>query len=766
MIHDHVLSLIGSTPMVRINRLNPFPGVTVAAKYERTNPGGSIKDRVALAMVEAAEHSGELSTDKTIIEATSGNTGIGLAMVCAVKGYKIMLLMPDSASEERKRIMRAYGAEILLTPGHLGTDGAIEEAYRLAREEPETYVLMDQFNNPASIEAHYRGTGQEIYDQTAGRVTHVVATLGTTGTAMGLARRLKELNPAIRVLAVEPYAGHKIQGLKNMHESYPPGVYDKKALDGILHVEDEQAFAMCRQLAREEGLFVGMSSGAALAGALQVAEEIGQGVVVTIFPDGGERYLSTPLFVPPTRRGLALFNVKTRSKERFSPGSCSVGLFTPGPSPEHPGDLEAWRRIIILDVLTRYLQYNGVACTGTVGLSDLEDQAVERSREMGVSREVFTERFLRETADLAGKLAVTPDIAFIPASRDLESMLDICRKLLGKGRAYEKLRSVYYDVHRDMEYGALGSMDLDKLSLGKTVDLEDYAKENPRDFTLLKRSTLNDLKLGDFLKTQWGSVRPSWYLQMAAAAGVEGTCPSLVLGGQPHQFPHLENLRSLWEHGLGKVPQLWMLAQPVRWGEEPAVPPSCRELLEQLGSPHILRLWLLSTSYRKTLTFSQEGLRMWEKNWRKVQELVGHLASAEQSGGGLAKEISQANYDLKHGLKEAMEDDLALHRFWPVLFDYCRTVNRRMVSKELSGEEAGACLAQLKAADAILAMVDWEGLPVERQDWPEELADLVARRETARSSRDFSSADALRTRISEMGYEIEDTASGPRLHRR
>ncbi|MFP5240369.1 MAG: PLP-dependent cysteine synthase family protein, partial [Acidobacteriota bacterium] len=216
MAHADILSLAGDTPLVAIRRLNPNPDVTLLVKLEAKNPGGSIKDRVALAMIEAAQASGELTPDKTVIEATSGNTGIGLAMVCAVKGLKLTLVMPSSASEERKRIMRAYGAELLLTPGHLGTDGAIEEAYRLAREYPERYVLMDQFNNPASIEAHYRGTGQEIWDQTEGRVTHVVATLGTSGTAMGIAKKLKELNPAVKVVAVEPRPGHKIQGLKNM----------------------------------------------------------------------------------------------------------------------------------------------------------------------------------------------------------------------------------------------------------------------------------------------------------------------------------------------------------------------------------------------------------------------------------------------------------------------------------------------------------------------------------------------------------------------
>jgi len=305
MIHESVLSMVGKTPLVAIRRINPNPAVTLAAKVEMRNPGGSIKDRVALAMIEAAERSGELVPGRVVIEATSGNTGIGLAMVCAVKGYHLKLLMPASASEERKRILRAYGAEIVLTPGNLGTDGAIEEAYRLAREEPETYVLMDQFNNPASIEAHYAATAVEIYEDTGGRVTHVVAALGTSGTVMGLAKRLHEYAPSIQVVAVEPHPGHKIQGLKNMQESYPPGIFDKHALDAIVPVEDEEAFAMSRRLAREEGLLVGMSGGAAMAAAAKLVADLPSGVVVVILPDGGERYLSTPLLPCPRRRASA-----------------------------------------------------------------------------------------------------------------------------------------------------------------------------------------------------------------------------------------------------------------------------------------------------------------------------------------------------------------------------------------------------------------------------------------------------------------------------
>jgi cysteinyl-tRNA synthetase len=237
-----ILDAIGNTPLVEIRKLNPNPRVKVLAKLEYFNPGGSVKDRAALYMIEAAEKSGELTPEKTIIEATSGNTGIGLALVCSVMDYKLLLVMSEAVSVERRKILKARGAEILLTPGHLGTDGAIEEAYRLALENPDTYFIVDQFNNEANWQAHYYGTAEEIWKQTNGKVTTFVASLGTSGTLMGVSRRLKEYNPAIQIVGVEPYLGHKIQGLKNIKEGYCPEIFEMQRLDKKINVEDEKAY--------------------------------------------------------------------------------------------------------------------------------------------------------------------------------------------------------------------------------------------------------------------------------------------------------------------------------------------------------------------------------------------------------------------------------------------------------------------------------------------------------------------------------------------
>ena len=322
MLYDNVLGAIGNTPLIKINRLNPSK-VPVYGKLESSNPGGSVKERISLSLIEEGETSGELTPDKIVLEATSGNTGIGLAMVCAAKGYRCQLVMPESASLERRQIMQAYGAEILLTPAKRSTDGAIEKAYAMAREHPERYFLTDQFNNDANWQAHYNHTAPEIWEQTGGKVSHIVATLGTSGTVMGLCKWFSEHNPDVKIVAVEPFLGHKIQGLKNMKESYRPGIFDKSLPDQIMRVHDEEAFRMARLLARKEGLLVGMSSGAGMCCALDLAAELDDGMVVTIIPDGGERYLSTPLFtrknkVDKKKSDLCFFNTLLKEKKHFS----------------------------------------------------------------------------------------------------------------------------------------------------------------------------------------------------------------------------------------------------------------------------------------------------------------------------------------------------------------------------------------------------------------------------------------------------------------
>ncbi len=291
-----ILDFIGCTPMVEIHRLNPNPNVRMLAKLEGFNPTGSIKDRIALKMVEQAEAEGTLTLDKTIIEPTSGNTGIGLAMIGAVKGYAVEIVMSEAVSIERRSMIQAFGAKVTLTPAALGTDGAILRARELVLEYPERYFMPDQFSNHYNRLAHYEGTAQEILQQADGEVDFFVSALGTSGTLMGVGLALRERHTNVKIVSAHPVLGHYIQGLKNLEEAIVPAIYDEKQIDRHIMIESEAAFELARRLAREEGIFVGMSSGAALLAARVIASEIDQGTIVLILPDRGEKYLSTSLF--------------------------------------------------------------------------------------------------------------------------------------------------------------------------------------------------------------------------------------------------------------------------------------------------------------------------------------------------------------------------------------------------------------------------------------------------------------------------------------
>ncbi|MCL2705278.1 MAG: cysteine synthase family protein [Spirochaetaceae bacterium] len=293
---DNILDTIGNTPIVKINYLNKNKNVNILAKLEGFNPTGSIKDRIALRMIEQAEKDGVLTKDKTIIEATSGNTGIALAMIGRVKGYKVSIVMSKAVSIERQKIIKAFGGEIILTDPEKGTDGAIVRTKELLKQFPEKYYNPNQFSNETNKLAHYFTTAEEIWNQTNGEITHFVSALGTSGTIMGVGMRLKEKKSSIKIVEAHPVKGHYIQGLKNMEEAIVPEIYDPKKIDISIKIESEAAFEMSRRIVAEEAIFVGMSSGAAMLAALEVAKDIDKGTIVVIFPDRGEKYLSTDLF--------------------------------------------------------------------------------------------------------------------------------------------------------------------------------------------------------------------------------------------------------------------------------------------------------------------------------------------------------------------------------------------------------------------------------------------------------------------------------------
>jgi len=294
----NILSAIGNTPLIELTNLKVNSKVRIFGKLEGSNPGGSVKDRPVYYMIKKAEESGQLTKEKIILEPTSGNTGIALAMIGAAKGYRVKLFMPECVTTERQRILEAFGAEVVLTPARESTDGAIIRAHQIFNEEPDKYYMPNQFSNENNVLAHYETTGPEIFSQTKGEIDVFVAGMGTTGTLMGVSKYLKEKKPEVRTVGVEPMEGHTIQGLKNMNESIVPKIYDPEGLDEKIIVEDGEAFETTRLLVTKEGVFVGMSSGAAVAGALRIAKKMSSGTTVVILPDRGDRYLSTTLFRP------------------------------------------------------------------------------------------------------------------------------------------------------------------------------------------------------------------------------------------------------------------------------------------------------------------------------------------------------------------------------------------------------------------------------------------------------------------------------------
>ncbi|MBC8413940.1 cysteine synthase [bacterium] len=294
-LSSSILDTIGNTPLIRLNDMIPGlkSGINIYAKLECFNPGGSVKDRAAYQMIKDAEKSGILTKDRIIIDSTSGNTGIAYAMIAAVRGYKARIVLPKNASIERKKIIKAFGAEIIYSSPFEGSDGAIKLAKKIYAEEPEKYFMPDQYSNPSNWKAHYTTTGPEIIEQTNGEVTHFVACLGTTGTIMGTGRALKEHNPDIRIIAIEPNdAMHGIEGLKHMESSIVPAIYDTGFPDETVFVGTEESYDMVKTITTKAGLAIGHSSGAALVGSIRIAEQIKSGTIVTIFPDGGDRYLS------------------------------------------------------------------------------------------------------------------------------------------------------------------------------------------------------------------------------------------------------------------------------------------------------------------------------------------------------------------------------------------------------------------------------------------------------------------------------------------
>ncbi|MFZ0448042.1 MAG: cysteine--tRNA ligase [Desulfatiglandaceae bacterium] len=761
--HPDILGQIGNTPLVSLKHMVGMEHVEILAKMECFNPGGSVKDRPALYMIEEAERKSELTKDKIILEATSGNTGIGLALVAAVKGYRVLLTMSESVSEERVKILRALGAEIEFTPARLSTDGAIEHVYKLMREEPDRYWLADQFNNDANWKAHYHGTAMEIWEQTGGRLDAIVATMGTSGTLMGLARRFQEIGPEVRIVGVEPYLGHKIQGLKNMKESYRPGIFEKHRLTEVINVDDEEAFQTARLLARKEGIFVGMSSGAAMAAAFRVAREMSEGRIVVILPDGGERYLSTPLFTARKKSGLRLYNTLTRSKEDFlSIKENQVSMYTCGPTLCQEIHIGQSRRFVVADLIKRYLILKGFNVTHVMNVTDLDDRTISGAGMAGVTLGEFTQKYYEAFLRDIAQLNIIKATEYPKASLHVEEMIALTQELLEKGYAYVKFRSVYFDISRFKDYGKLSRIDLDKIRIGKTVDLDQYEKENPRDFTLMKRSTLSELRKGIFYETQWGNVRPSWHTECSAMAlKYLGENYDIHTSGADLIFPHHENTIAVIEALKGKVPANYWLHNELVMPNGKKSPGmaetgylTLKELYGRGYTGREIRYWLLSRHYRKPLYFSWPKLDIARNTLARLDSFIQKVHHCGEGASG--PETDQLVYDLRSRFGTAMDDDLNIAPALATLFQFARQINRMMNRTGLSPSGKEKILQALKRIDSVLGVLDLD--PAERD---ENVESIIREREEARAKKDWKRADEIRQSLQEMGVEVIDAREGP-----
>jgi cysteinyl-tRNA synthetase len=765
-VYDNILQLIGNTPLILVSRLNPNPNVDIYAKLESQNPGGSVKDRIALQMIEEAERRGELTPEKTIIEATSGNTGIGMAMVAAVKGYRISLAMPETASQERQKILKALGAEILLTSGTLGTDGAIERVYELVRRFPDRYYMPDQFNNEDNWKAHYYTTATEIWEQTEGRVTHVIMTLGTTGTAIGVTRRLKEYEKNVRTIAVEPYMGHKIQGLKNMKESYVPGIFDKEIMDEIVHIEDAEAFETARRLAREEGLFVGMSAGASMAAALRIASDLTGGTIVAILPDGGERYLSTNLFTTLMEPDFRFYNTFSRQKEDFKPISeGKVSLFTTGPAVGESFDMTESRRFVVADLMRRYLEYKGFEVNQVVNITDMGEKALLEPGLTNADLDDNAKRYMEICRRDLSVLGVQSTTYYARTSDHVDDILDISKSLMEKGFAYEKLRSIYFDISKFSDYGRLSRVDLQKIRLGKTVDLEAYEKLNPRDFTLLRRATLAELKRGIYLKTSWGNVLPSLHLETVALAMKQlGETIDIHISSLDFLFPHNENEIAIAQAATGKQLANYyihcerVLMDGKKMSREGEGKVTVQQLLDGGYSGRQIRYWLLATHYRKPLHFDESRLQEAARGLERLDEFSQRLQHVVT--GEAAEEVDQFVYEVEQNFDQAMGDDLNVSSALAAVYGFIRKLNPYLSDGRISESQKKTALAAIERLDSVLNV-----LQCLEPELDEYTCRLLETRAEARRNKSWDEADRLRQELLERGVKVIDTPDGTRWKR-
>lgn len=765
-MHENILELIGNTPLVKINKLNPYSGVQIYAKLEGFNPGGSVKDRVALKMIEEAEKKGELDKNKTIIEPTSGNTGIGLAMVASIKGYRIEIVMSEAVSLERRKVMEGFGAKIILSPAEEATDGAIKLAQEMVNKHPDKYFMPDQFNNENNYIAHYETTAEELLRDMPD-MDYFIAGLGTTGTLVGCGKKFKEKKPGINIIAAEPNPSHTIQGLKNLETAIVPGIYDSRLIDERIKVSDPVGYKTARDLIKKEGIFVGISSGASMHAALKIAEREAKNKknakIVVIFPDRAEKYLSTSL-IEEDKMGMKIFNTESKKKQEFVPlEDGKVSIYTCGPTVYDYAHVGNFRSYIFSDLLKRYLRYKGYDVVHVMNITDVEDKTIKASREGGQSLKEYTEFYTKEFFKDFDALRIERPDNIPKATETIEEMADLVKKLIEKGYAYKSSDgSIYFDISKFKDYGKIAHLDMKGLKPGARVSQDNYDKEEASDFVLWKAHKPEED--GDvYWETELGRGRPGWHLECSAMSmKYLGESIDIHTGGIDLVFPHHQNEVAQCEAITGKTfVNYWvhcnhLIVEGKKMSKSEGNFFTVRDLLNKGFSPLALRYALMTTHYRQQLNLTMEALDAAENAVQRLNEFVSRLS--EIKNGKEHEGINRLIDEMEEGLIESLDDDLNISGAMAALFEFIKKVNRLIDEDRVGSKNAEKIIKKLEEVDKVLGLIE-----TQEKDIPQEVIELAEERKSAREKKDFAKADELREKIKEKGYYIDDSKDGYRL---
>ncbi|MFP4402893.1 MAG: cysteine--tRNA ligase [Candidatus Woesearchaeota archaeon] len=770
MIYNNIIEMIGNTPLIKLNKINPYKNVNIYAKLEGLNPGGSIKDRIALEMINNAINEKKLTKDKTIIEPTSGNTGIGIAMVGAVLGYNVEIVMSEAVSIERRKVLEALGAKIILSPKDEGTDGAIKLCKYLVKKHPEKYFMPDQFNNKNNYLAHYKTTANEIIKDLP-NIDMFICALGTSGTIIGCSKKLKEYNKKIKTIAVEPTIGHKIQGLKNMNEAIVPGIYDENLYDEKITVIDEDAYNYARQIMKIEGIFVGMSSGAALFGALKKAKEFNKGCkdkelnIVIIFPDRAEKYLSTKL-IEGDKMSFKLFNTLTRKKQEFiTLEKNKVKMYTCGPTVYNYAHIGNFRSYIFSDLLKRYLLFKGYEVIHVMNITDVDDKTIKGSINENKTLTEFTNFYTNEFfKDFKSLNILKPE--FIPKATDtINEMVEFVKKLLDKGYAYKSEDgSIYFDISKFKKYGEMANINLNNLKKGARICHDNYEKENASDFVLWKAYKKEEDK-DVFWETEIGKGRPGWHLECSTMSmKYLGECIDIHTGGIDLVFPHHQNEVAQSEALTKKTfVNYWihcnhLIVDGKKMSKSLGNFYTIRDLLKKGFSEKAIRYLLISTHYRQQLNLTIKSLNAAENTINRLNEFILRLNDIENNNKNNNKGIDILINELNEHFIKAMDDDLNTPEAIASLFEFIKKINKLIDENRISKENANKIKDELNKLDTILGILDYK-----EEQIPKEIIDLAEERLIARNEKNWELSDKLREKIEQKGYSIKDIKNNYRI---